>query len=150
MNKASGGDGIPTYLFNILKDSAIKVLHAISQQIWKTHQWPQDWKLSVFFPSQRKAMPKNVQTTTHCSHFTCKVRLKILQARLQQYVNQELLNVQDGFRKGRRIRDQVANICQIIEKAREFTKTSPSALLTMLKPFIVSVQFSSVQLLSRV
>ena len=107
MNKASGGDGIPAELFQILKDDAVKVLHAICQQIWKTQQWPQDRKRSVSFQSQRKAMPKNAQTTAqlHSSHM-----LKILQARLQQYVNRELPNVQAGFRKGRGTRDQIVNI----------------------------------------
>ena len=90
-NKVSGGDGIPVELFQILKDDAVKVLHSICQQIWKTQQWPQDWKCQFSFQSQRKAMPKNAQTTTqlHSSHAT-KVMLKILQARLQQYVNHEL------------------------------------------------------------
>ena len=88
MNKASGGDGIPVELFQILKDDAVKVLHSICQQIWKTQQWPQDWKRSFSFQSQRKAMPKNVQTTAqvHSSHAS-KVMLKILQSKLQQYVN---------------------------------------------------------------
>ena len=119
MNKASGGDGIPVELFQILKDDAMKVLHSICQQIWTTQQWPQDWERSVSFQSQRKAMPKNAQTTAqlHSSHM-----LNILQARLQQYVNCELPDVQAGFRKGRGTRDQIANICWIIEKAREFQK----------------------------
>jgi len=91
MNKASGGDGIPVELFQILKDDAVKVLHSICQQIWKTHQWPQDWKRSAFIPIPRKAMPKNAPTTTqlHSSHNTRKLMLKILQARLQQYMNRE-------------------------------------------------------------
>ena len=100
MNKAIGGDGIPVELFQILKDDAVKVLQSICQQIWKTQQWPQDWKRSVFIP-----IPKNAQTTAqlHSSHMLSKVMLKILQARLQQYVNRELSDVQAGFRKGRRI-----------------------------------------------
>ena len=104
-NKASGGDGIPVELFQILKDDAVKVLHSICQQTWKTQQWSQDWKRSVFIQSQRKARPKNAQTTTqlHSSHTL--VMLKILQARLQQYVNCELPDVQAGFRKGRGSRD---------------------------------------------
>ena len=110
--KGSGGDGIPAELLKILKDDAVKVLHSICQQIWKTQQWPQDGKRSVFIPIQRKAMPKNVQTTAQkalTSHAS-KVMLKILQARLQQYMNRELPHVQAGFRKGRGTRDQIANI----------------------------------------
>ena len=120
-NKASGGDGIPVELFQILKDDAEKVLHLTCQQNEKSQQWPQDWKGQFSLQSQRKAMPKNAQTTAqlHSSHT---VMLKILQARLQQYVNCELPDVQAGFRKGRGTRDQIANICWIMEKAREFQK----------------------------
>ena len=116
-NKASGGDGMPAELFQILKDDAVKVWHSICQQIWKTQQWPQDWKRSVSFQSQRKAMPKNAQTTTQIALIShaIKVMLKILQARLQQYVNHELRDVQAGFRKGRGTRDQIANIHWIVE-----------------------------------
>ena len=96
-NKASGGDGIPVELFQILKDDAVRVLHSICQQIWKTQQWPHDWKGSVFIPVP-KATPKNAQTTAQLHSFHM---LKILQARLQQYVNRELPDVQAGFRKGR-------------------------------------------------
>ena len=105
-NKASGGDGIPVELFQILKDDAVKVLHSICQQIWKTQQWPQTGKGQFSFQSQRKAMPKNAQTTTqlHSSH-TSKVMLKILQARLQPCMNCELLDFQAGFRKSRGTRD---------------------------------------------
>ena len=112
MNKATGGDGIPGELFQILKDDAIKVLHSICQQIWKPQQWPQDWKWSVFIPIPKKGNAKersNYRTTALISH-TSKVMLKILQARLQQYVNRELPDVQDRFRKGRRTRDQTANM----------------------------------------
>ena len=110
LNKASGGDGIPFELFQILKDDAVKVLHSIYQQILKTQQWPQDWERSVFIPIP-KAMPKNVQTTTYLYSFhTSKVTLKILQARLQQYMNHEIPDVQSGFRKGRGRTDQIANI----------------------------------------
>ena len=118
--KASGGDGIPIELFPILKDDAVKVLHAICQQIWKTQQWPQDWKRSVFIPVPQKGNPpkcSNYCTVALISH-TSKVMLKILQARLQQYVNHELPDVQPDFRKGRGTRDQIANIRWIIEKAR--------------------------------
>ena len=113
MNKASGGDGIPVELFHILKDDAVQVLHSICQQIWKTQQWPQDWKRSVFIPIPKKGNAKecsNCCTTALISHAR-KVMLKILQARLQQYVNRELPVVQAGFRKGRGTRDQIANIC---------------------------------------
>ena len=123
-NKASEGDGIPVEPSQILKEDAVKVLHSISQLIWKTHQWPQNWKRSIFIPILRKAVPKNVQnycTIALISHAS-KVMLKILQARLQQYVNHELPDVQARFRKGRGTRDQIANICWIIEKAREYQK----------------------------
>ena len=124
MNKASGGDGIPVELFQILKDDAVKVLHSICQQIWKTQPWPQDWKGSVFIPTPKK---DNVKEYSNCcmialiSHAS-KVMVKILQARLQQYMNHELPDVQTGFTKGRGTRDQIANIHWIIEKAREFQK----------------------------
>ena len=120
MNKASGGDGIPVELFQILKDGAVKVLHSICQQIWKTQQWPQDWKRSVFIPIPKKGNGKecsNYCTIELISH-TSKVMLKILPARLQQYMNRELPDVEAGFRKGRGTRDQIASIHWIIEKAR--------------------------------
>ena len=123
MNKASGGDEI-VELFQILKDNAVKVLHSICQQIWKTQQWPQDWKRSVFIPIPKKGKAKecsNYHTIALISH-TSKVMLKILQARLQQYMTREFPNVQAGFRKGRGTRDQIANIRWIMEKAREFQK----------------------------
>ena len=138
MNKATGGDGIPVELFQILEDDDVKVLHSICQQIWKTQQWPQDWKGPFSFQSLRKVMPKNAQTTTTIaliSH-TDKVMLKILQARLQQYVNLELPNFQAGFRKVRGTRNQIASICWIIEK-QESSRKSISALLTMPKPLTV-------------
>ena len=120
MNKASGGNVIPVELFQILKDDAVKVLHSISQQIWKTQQWPQDWKRSVFILIPKKGNAKecsNYHTITLISHAS-KVMLKILQARLQQYVNRELPDVQACFRKGRGTRDQIASIRWIMEKAR--------------------------------
>ena len=123
-NKASGGDGIAVELFQILKDDAVKVLHSICQQIWKTQQWPQDWKRSVFFPIPKKGNAKqctNYRTIALISH-TSKVMLKILQARLQQYMNRELPDVQAGFRKCRGSRDQIANIHWSIENAGEFQK----------------------------
>ena len=121
-NKVSGGDGIPVELFQILKDDAVKVLHSICQHIWKTQQWPQDWKRSVFIPIPKRGNAKECSychTIALISHAS-KVLLKILQATLQQYVNHGLPDVQAGFRKGRVTRDQTANICWIIEKAREF------------------------------
>ena len=124
MNKAGGGDGIPVELFQILKDDAVKVLFSICQQIWKTQQWPQDWKKSVFIPILNKANAKecsNYRTIALISH-TSKVMLKILKARLQQYMICELPDVQAGFRKGRGTRDQMANIHWIIEKTGEFQK----------------------------
>ena len=120
MNKASGSDVIPAEVFQILKDDAVKVLHSICQQIWKTQQWPQDWKRSIFIPVPKKGNVKecsNYHTIALISHAS-KVMLKILQARLQQYVNRELADVQAGFRKGRGTRDQIANIYWIIKKAR--------------------------------
>ena len=123
MNKASGGDGIPAELFQILKDDAVKLLHSICQQIWKTQQWPQDWKRSVFIP-----IPKNGKAKEYSNYCTIalisydsKVMLKILQTRLQQYVNHELPDVQVRFRKGRGARVQIVNICWIIKKD-EFQK----------------------------
>ena len=112
MNTASGGDGIPVELFQILKDDAVKVLHSICQHIWKTQQWPQDWKSSVFIPITKKGNAKecsNYHTFALILH-TSKVMLKILQARLQQYVKRELPGVQAAFRKDRGTRDQIANI----------------------------------------
>ena len=124
MNKANEGDGIPDELFQILKDDAVKVLHSICQQIWKTQQWLQDWKRSVFIPIPKKGNAKecsNYHTIARIPHAS-KVMVKILQARLQQYVNCELPDVQAEFRKGRGTRDQIDNIHWIIEKARGFQK----------------------------
>ena len=137
MDKASGCDGSPVELFQILKDDAVKVLHSICQQIWKTQQWPQDWKRSVFIPIPKKGNPKecsNYCTIALISH-TSKVMLKILQASLQQYVNQELPDVQAGFRKGRGTRNQTANICWIIKKARVFQKNICFCLVDYAKAF---------------
>ena len=135
-NKASGDDGIPVELFQILKDDAVKVLHSIRQQIWKTQQWPQDWKRSVCIPIPKKDNAKecsNYRTIALISHAS-KVMLKILQARFQQYMNRELSDVQAGFRKGTGTRDQIANIRWIRKKQQSSRKTSTSALLTMPKP----------------
>ena len=136
MNKASGGDGIPANPFQIIKDDAMKVLHSICQQTWKTQQWPQDWKRSVFIPIPKKV---NANECSNCtialiSH-TSKVMLKILQTRLQQYMNHELPDVQAGFRKGRGTRDQIANIHWIIEKAREFQKNIYFCFIDYAKAF---------------
>ena len=118
MNKASGGDGIPGELFQILKDDAVKVLHSVCQQIWKTQQWPQDWKRSVFIPIPKKDSAKecsDYHTIALISH-TSKVMLTILQARLQQYMNCELFKL--DLEKNRGTRDQIANICWIIKKSK--------------------------------
>ena len=126
-------------LFQILKDDAVKVLHSICQQTWNTQQWPQDWKRSVFIPIPKKGNVKECLsnlTVVLISHAS-KVMLKILQARLQQYVNRELPDVQAGFGKGRGTGDQIANIHWIIEKAESSRKTSTSALLTIPKPLTV-------------
>ena len=157
MNKASGGDGIPVELFQILKDDAVKVFHSICQQIWKIQQWPQDSKRSVFILIPKKGKAKecsNYHTIAFISHAS-KVMLKILQARLQQYVNREhqevhgshiaearlqqyvnreLPDVQAGFRKGRGTRDQIATFAGSSKKQESSRKTSISALLTMPKP----------------
>ena len=120
MNKASGSDGIPVGLFQILKDDAVKVLHSICQQIWKTQQWPQDWKRLVFIAIPKKGNAKecsNYHTVALISHAS-KVMLKILQARLQQYMNHEFPDDPAGFRKGRGTRDQIANIQWIIKKSK--------------------------------
>ena len=124
MNKACGGDGIPVELFQILKDDAVKGLHSICQQMWKTQQWPQDWQRSVFIPVPKKGNAKecsDYRRIALISH-TSKVMLKILQARLQQYVNRELPGVQADFRKGRGTRDPIANIRWIMEKASSMYK----------------------------
>ena len=139
MNKASGGDGIPVELFQILKDDVVKVLHSICQQIWKTQQWSLDWKRSVFIPIPKKGNAKecsNYHTVVLISHAS-KVVLKILQARLQQYMNHELSDVQDGFRKGRRTRDQIANIRWIIKKSREFQKNIYFCFIYYAEPLTV-------------
>ena len=140
MKKASGGYGIPVEVFQILKDDAVKVLHAICQHIWKTQQWPQDWKRSVFIPIPKKGNAKECSNchTIALISYASKVMLKILQARLQQYVNHALPDVQAGFRKGRGTRDQIANIPGSTKKQESFRKkTSISALLTMPKPLTV-------------
>ena len=135
MNKASRGDRIPAELFQILKDGGVKVLHSTCQQIWKPQESPQDGKKSVYIPIPKKGNTKecsNYHTVTLISHASNLVIAsvnpsqnpmhKILQAKLQKYLNRELPDVQGGYRKGRGIRDQIANICWIVEKAKEFQK----------------------------
>ena len=136
-NKASGCDRMPVELFQILKFDAVRVLHSMCQQIWKTQQWPQDWKRSVFIPIPKKGNTKecsNNHTIAFISHAS-KEMLKILQARLQQYVNQELPDVQAGVRKGRGTRNQIANINLIIEKAQDFQKTIYFCFIDYAKAF---------------
>ena len=153
MNKASGGDGIPVEIFQILKDDVVKVLHSICQQIWKTQQWLQDRKRSVFIPTPKKGNAKecsNYCTIAHISN-TSKVTLKILQPRLQQYMNRELLDVQSGFRKGRRTGYQIANIRWMAswKKQESSRKASISALLTMPKPLTVWITINCRKFLKR-
>ena len=137
-------DGIPVELFQILEDDAVKVPHSIFQQNWKTQQWPQDWKRSVFISIAKKGNAKecsNYRTIALISHAS-KVMLKILQARLQQYVNCELLDVQAGLRKGRGTRDQIANICWIMEKARELQKNIYFCFIDYAKAFDCGSQWT--------
>ena len=137
MNKASGGDEIPVELFQILKDDAVKVLHSICQQIWKTQQWPQDWKRSVFIPIPKKGNAKecsNYRTISLILHAS-KVMLKNLQARRQQYMSCELPDVQAAFRNGRGTGDQIVNIRWIIKKAREFQKNTSFCFIDYAKAF---------------
>ena len=139
MNKASRGDGTPVELFQILKDDAVKVLHSICQQIWTTRQWPQDWKRSVFIPIPKKGNAKecsNYRTIALISHAS-KVMIKILQPRLQQYVNHELPDVQAGFRKAEEPEIKLPTSTGSCEKEESSMKTSISALLTMPKPLTV-------------
>ena len=138
MHKTSEDDGISTELFQILKDDAVKVLHSIYQQIWKTHQWPQAWKRSVFIPVPKKGNAKgcsNYRTIALISNAS-KVMLKILQARFQQYMNREISDVQIEFREGRGTRDQIANMYWIIEKAREFQKNIYFCFIDYAKAFV--------------
>ena len=139
MNKASGGDGIPAELFQILKEYAVKVLHSICQQIWRTQQWPQNWRRSVFTPVPKKGNAKecsNYSTIALISHAS-KVVLKILQARLQQYMNPELPYVQAGFRKGTGTEIKLPTSIGSLKKQEGSRKTATSALLTTPKPLTV-------------
>ena len=137
-NKAGGGDGTSVELFQIPKDDAFHVLYSICQHIWKTQQWPKDWKRSIFIPIPKKGNAKecsNYRTTALISHAS-KVVPNILQARLQQYVNCELPDVQAGFRKGSGTRDQIANIHWIMKKAREFQKNISFCFIDYAKAFV--------------
>ena len=139
MNKASGGDGIPVELFQILKDDAVKALHSICQQFWKTQQWPQDWKRSVFIPIAKKGNAKecsNYRTIALISHAS-KVMLKILQARLQQYVNRELLMFKLVLEKAEEPEIKLPTSAGSSKKQESSRKASISALLTMPKPLTV-------------
>ena len=152
-NKVRGGDGIPTELFKILKDDAVKV-HSICQQIWKIQQWSQDWKRSVFIPFPKKGNAKECSdyyTVALINACNCKLMLKILQARLQQYVKCEIQNLQAGFRKDRGTRDQIANICWIIHRKSKqiLEKTSTFVLLTMPKPLTVWITTNCGKFLKR-
>ena len=140
MNQDSIGEGISVELFQILKDDAVKVLHSICQQMWKTQQWPQDWKRSVFIPIPKEGNAKecsNYHSVALISHAS-KVMLKILQARLQPYLNREFPDVQAGFRKGRGMRDRIANICWIMEESREFQKNIYFCFIDFAKAFVWS------------
>ena len=151
MNKATGGDGIPAELFHILKDDAVKVLCSIYQQIWKTQQWPQDWKRSVFIPIPKKGNAKecsNYCTLALISH-TSKVMLKILQARLQQYMNRELPDVQAGFRKGEEAEIKLSTSVGSWKKQESSRKTSTSALLITLKLLTVWITTNCGKFLKR-
>ena len=136
MNKASGGDGISVELFQILKDDAVKLLHSTCQQIWKTQQRPQDWKRSIFIPIPKKGNAKecsNYHTIALISH-SSKVVLKILQARLQQYMNSELPDVQAGSRKGRKAEIELPTSVGLSKKQESSRKTSTPSLLITPKP----------------
>ena len=151
MNKASGGDGIPVELFQTLKDDVVKVLHSICQQIWKTQQWPQDWKMLVFIPVPKKGNAKeysNYCTLAFISHAS-EVILKNLQAMLQQYMNHEFPDVQAGFRKGRGTRHQIANIRWIMEKQQSSKKSSISSFLPMIESLTVWITINFEKLFKR-
>ena len=136
-NKANGSDGIAVELFQILKDDAVNVLHSICQHIWKTQQWPQDWKRSVFIPFPKKGNGKECSNyhTIALISYASKLMLKILQARLQQYMNRELPDVPAGFKKGRKTRDQIASNHWLIEKAREFQNNIYFCFIDYVKAF---------------
>ena len=144
MNKASGGDRIPVELFQILEDDAVKVLNSICQQIWKTQQWPQDWKRSVFIPITKKGNAKecsNYRTVALISHAS-KVMLKILQARLQQYVNHELQMFKLDLEKAEEPEIKLPTFTGSLKKQESSRKTSISAFLTMPKPLTVWIKIN--------
>ena len=137
-NKASGNDGIPAELFKILQDDATEVLHSLCHKFGKPQQWPQDWKRSIFIPIPKKGSAKersNYQTPAFISYARMVMLKSPAQARLQQYMNQKLTDVQAGFRKGRGTRDQIVNICWILEKAREFQKNTDFCFIDYAKAF---------------
>ena len=146
---SSGGDGIPVELFQILKDDAVRVLYSICQQIWKTQQWPQDWKRSVFIPMPKKGNVKeclDYRTVALISHAS-KVMLKILQARLQQYLNREFPDVQADFRKGGRTRDQIANICWSSKKQEDCVRIYMKNISLPFLPHLSSQNTAAAKLL---
>ena len=136
-NNVSGGDGIPAELFQILKDDAVKVLHSICNQIWKTQQWPEDWKRSVFIPIPKKGHAKECSNYREIVLISCanKIMLKILQTSLQQHLNREVSDVQAGFRKGRGTRDQIISVHWIMEKTREYQKNIYFCFTDYIKAF---------------
>ena len=149
-NKASGGDGISVELFQIIKADAVKVLHSICQQIWKTQQWPQDWKTSVFIPIPKKGNAKecsNYHTIAFISQAS-KVMLKILQARLQQYMNCDFPDVQAGFKKAKEPEIKLSTSLGSLKKWESSRKTSTS-LLTMPKPLTVWITINCGKFLQR-
>ena len=148
MNKARGGDGISVEQFQILKDDTVKVLHSICQQIWKSQQWPQDWKRSVFIPIPKKGMPNNVQTIVFISHAS-KVILKILQARLQQYVNFQMFKLVLEKAEEPEIKLPISVGSLKKQKQESSRKTSLSALLTMPKPLTVWITTTCGKFLKR-
>ena len=151
MNKASGGDGIPAELFQILKDDAVTVLYSICQEVWKTQKWPQDWKRSVFIPMPMKGNAKecsNHLTIALLSH-TGKVMLKILQARLQEYMNHKIPDVQAGFKKTEEPEVKLSTSVGTLKKQESSRKTSTSALLTMSKPLTVWIKANCGKVLQR-
>ena len=145
MNKASGGDGIPVELFQILKDDAVEVLHSICQQIWKTHQWPQDWKWSVFIPIPKKGNSKECSNyhTIACISHASQVMLKILQARLQQYVHLNFQIFKLNFEKTEEPEIKLPTPAGSSKKQKSSRKTFTSALLTMPKPLTVWITTNS-------
>ena len=152
MNKASGGDEIPVELFQVLKDDVVKALHSMCQQIWKTQQWPQDWKRTVVIPIQKKGNAKecsNCCTIALISHAS-KGMLKILQARLPQHVKHQLPDVQAGFRKDRGTRDQIANIPGSLKKQESSRKICTSALLTTPMPVWMTTNWKILQEMGKI